>query len=181
MKVSLYVRESGTRKYTKANKKYYEPGTVFVLRYGSTWETVGEVKLIEAERARLNRSVRLLEGWQPAVKPKPNAASLMLDAAMDAYLSEICSSRKKKTHQAYTVALRYFYECVGNKPIKDITRGDLVKFSVFLREDKGQSPRSAVVGFLFATRNGRSALRCVASCRAVRGHRSKLSQIRRNT
>jgi len=73
---------------------------------------------------------------------KPKAASLMLDAAMDAYLSEICSSRKKKTHQAYTVALRYFYECVGNKPIKDITRGDLVKFSVFLREDKGQSPRS---------------------------------------
>lgn len=142
MKVSLYVRESGTRKYTKANKKYYAPGTVFVLRYGSTWETVGEVKLIEAERARLNRSVRLLEGWQPEIKPKPKAASLMLDAAMDAYLSEISSSRKKKTHQAYTVALRYFYECVGNKPIKDITRGDLVKFSVFLREDKGQSPRS---------------------------------------
>ena len=39
MKVSLYVREQGTRKITKANKKYYEPGTVFVLRYGSTWET----------------------------------------------------------------------------------------------------------------------------------------------
>ena len=96
MKVTLYIRQGGTRKYIKATKKFYEPGTVFVLRYGSTWETVGEVKLVEAERARLNRSVQLLGGWQPAVKPKPKPASLMLDAAMDAYLSEICSSRKKK-------------------------------------------------------------------------------------
>ena len=142
MKVSLYVRESGTRKYTKANKKYYEPGTVFVLRYGSTWETVGEVKLIEAERALLNRSVRLLEGWQPAVKTKPKPASLMLDAAMDAYLSEVKAGRKKKTHQAYDTAQRYFYKCIGNKPIKEITRGDLIRFAAWLREEKEQAARS---------------------------------------
>jgi integrase len=139
MKVSLYVREHSTRKYRKATPT--EPaGTVYVLRYGSTWETIGAQNWNDARVAELRKRAALLEGWRPKVAKKP--ASLMLDAAMDAYLSEIKSSRKKKTHQAYRVALKYFYESTGNKPIKEITRGDLVKFSVFLREDKGQSPRS---------------------------------------
>jgi integrase len=145
-KVSLYVREHSSRKYRKANKRFYEPGTVFVLRYGSTWETVGEVSLVEAERARLHKSVELLGGWRPqtkvkVAKPQPPQL-LLLDAAMDAYLSEIKGSRKKKTHQAYSVALRYFYESTENKPVKEINRGDLVKFAAFLRDDKEQAPRS---------------------------------------
>jgi integrase len=140
MKVSLYVREHSTRKYRKA--KSTEPaGTVYVLRYGGTWETIDAENWNDARVAQLRKSAALLESWRPKVDKKEQA-SLMLDAAMDSYLSEISSSRNKKTQQAYTVALRYFYECVGNKPIKDITRGDLVKFSVFLREDKEQSPRS---------------------------------------
>jgi len=140
MKVSLYVREHSTRKYRKA--KSTEPaGTVYVLRYGGTWETLDAKNWNDARVAQLRKEATLLEGWRPKVEKK-KPAGLMLDVAMDDYLSEISSSRKKKTHQAYTVALRYFYECVGNKSIKDITRGDLVKFSVFLREDKGQSPRS---------------------------------------
>lgn len=142
MKVSLYVRESGTRKYTKANKKYYKPGTVFVLRYGSTWETVGEVSFGDAERARLFKAGQLLDGWKPQAKPKPQPQELLLDAAMDQYLSEIKAGRKKKTYQAYDTALRYFYECIGNKPIKEITRGDLIRFAVWLREEKGQSART---------------------------------------
>ena len=140
MKVSLYVREHSTRKYRKA--KSTEPaGTVYVLRYGGTWETLDAENRNDARVAQLRKEAALLEGWRPKVEKK-KPAGLRLDAAVDAYLSEISSSRKKKTHQAYTVALRYFYECIGNKPIKDINRGDLVKFSVFLREDKGQSPRS---------------------------------------
>jgi integrase/recombinase XerD len=140
MKVSLNVREHVTRKYRKA--KSTEPaGTIYVLRYGGTWETLDAENWNDARVAQLRKEAALLKGWRPKVE-KRKPAGLMLDAATDAYLSEISSSRKKKTHQAYTVALRYFYECVGNKPIKDITRGDLVKFSVFLREDKEQSPRS---------------------------------------
>jgi integrase len=140
MKVSLYVREHSTRKYRKA--KSTEPaGTVYVLRYGGTWETLDAANWNDARVAQLRKEAALLEGWRPKVE-KRKPAGLMLDAAMDAYLSEILASRKKKTHQAYSVALRYFYECMGNKPIKNITRSDLVNFSVFLREDKGQSPRS---------------------------------------
>jgi integrase len=139
MKVSIYVRKHATRKYRKVTTAQPD-GTVYVLRYGSTWETIDATNWTEATIAQLKKKAALLEGWRPKATKKNT--SLMLDAAMDAYLTEICSSRKKKTHQAYTVALRYFYECVGNKPINEITRGDLVKFSVFLREEKEQSPRT---------------------------------------
>lgn len=67
----------------------------------------------------------------------------MIESAMHIYLSEIEAGRKKKTHQAYSVGLRYFRECVGNKAVKDIGRGDMLKFASFLRDQKNQSPGSA--------------------------------------
>jgi integrase len=142
-KVSLYVREHSTRMHKPANKRFYEPGTIFVLRYRNSWETLGEISHADAERARLNRSIQLLGGWTPEPEAKPAPAALMLENAMDTYLSEIETGRKKKTHQAYSVGLRYFRECVGNKPVKDIGRGDMLKFASFLRDEKNQSPRSA--------------------------------------
>ena len=142
MKVSLYVREHSSRKYRKATAK--EPmGTTYVLRYGSTWETTDAKNWTEANVAKLRRQTEFFQGWQPKPKVKTQGTTdLMLDAAIDAYLSEIKSGRKKKTHQAYRVALKYFYESTGNKPMKDIARGDLIKFSAFLRDDKEQAPRS---------------------------------------
>ncbi|HEY6372319.1 MAG TPA: hypothetical protein VIX37_17215 [Candidatus Sulfotelmatobacter sp.] len=146
MKVTLYVREHSSRKYTKATKKFYEPGTVFVLRYRSTWETIGAIPLADANRKLLTRSLELMNGVVPNPKPRPEPSVLMLDRAVDQYLDEVKNGRKKKTYQAYDVALRYFYECVGNKPIKDFGgetgRGDMLKFATFLRECKKQSARS---------------------------------------
>lgn len=66
----------------------------------------------------------------------------MLDKAKDVYLTQIEKGRKPKTFDAYNTSLRYFYECVGNKPMKDIERGDLLKFAAFLRDEKDQAPRS---------------------------------------
>ena len=63
-KVSLYVREHSTREHRPANKRFYEPETIFVLRYRNGWETLGEVSHADAERARLNRSIQLLGGWE---------------------------------------------------------------------------------------------------------------------
>jgi integrase/recombinase XerD len=142
MRVSLYVREHSTRKYRKAKGPTEPAGTVYVLRYGSTWETLDAENWNDARVAQLRKSAALLEGWRPKVEKK-KSAGLMLDAAMDAYLSEVKAGRKKKTHQAYSVALRYFYECIGNKPIKEISRGDLIRFVAWLRDEKGQSARSA--------------------------------------
>jgi hypothetical protein len=62
----------------------------------------------------------------------------MLDAAMDQYLGEIKDGRKKKTHQAYSVALRYFYQCIGNKTIC----GEDFKLAV------GKQKRRAVARFV---------------------------------
>jgi integrase/recombinase XerD len=142
MKVSLYVREHSSRKYRKASKN--EPmGTTYVLRYGSTWETIAATTAIEARIAMYNKQIEIAQGWKPAPKIKTQITTdLMLDAAIDGYLSEIKAGRKKKTHQAYRVALKYFYESTGNKPMKSIARGDLIKFSAFLRDDKEQAPRS---------------------------------------
>jgi integrase len=140
MKVSIYVRKHATRKYRKVTTAQPD-GTVYVLRYGSTWETINATNWTEAIIAQLKKKAALLEGWRPKVEKK-KPAGLMLDAAMDQYLSEVKAGRKKKTYQAYDTALRYFYECIGNKPIKEITRGDLIRFAAWLREEKENSPRS---------------------------------------
>jgi hypothetical protein len=126
MKVSLYVRESSTRKYTKAknNKSIIYPmGTIYVLCYRSTWETIDAKNWQEANVARLRKDIDLMQGWKPTPKARPEklVKVLPLDAAIDSYLAEIKSGRKKKTHQAYAVALKYFFESTSNKPIKNIT------------------------------------------------------------
>jgi len=59
-----------------------------------------------------------------------------------------------KTHQAYDVALRYFFEAVGNKSLEKIRRTDLLDFRVYLRDRQAQETRaewnkfSTVMGFL---------------------------------
>ena len=66
----------------------------------------------------------------------------MLQTAIDKYLVGIQAGRKKKTYQAYSVALRDLIEAVGNKELSMITRDDLLAFRVYLREGKKQEPRS---------------------------------------
>jgi integrase len=79
-----------------------------------------------------------------------------LRALADCYLKEVKATRKAKTSAAYRVALDYFIEAVGDKPVKEITRHDMLDFRVVLREDKKQSARSEwnkftnVMGFLKA-------------------------------
>lgn len=40
MRVSVYTRQHGTRKLLKAKSETYPPQTIFVLRYGTVWETL---------------------------------------------------------------------------------------------------------------------------------------------
>jgi integrase/recombinase XerD len=147
IKVSLYVRQHGTRRYTKVPKRnvpIYPPNTTFVLRYRSTWETHTVDNYAYATSKRIERELELLRGWRPTAKPTPEAAISvkMLDEAIDDYLEEIEAGRKPKTHSAYKTSLGYFFESTGNKPLNRITRTDLLDFVVFLREEKQQSDRS---------------------------------------
>ena len=144
MKVTLYTRDRGTRQYRKHNpKKLYPAGTIWVLRYGRTFKTIDAKNVAEATTQRIRRQMEIDGGWLPQRKAPKEPTILVLDAAKDKYLAEIKNGRKPKTHQAYSVALRYFYQCVGNKAMRDIDRGDLLKFAAYLRDEKDQAPRSA--------------------------------------
>jgi len=83
-KVSLYEREPITRRYRKINpKKDYPSTTTFVLRYGSTWETLKVNSVAAATAEKIQRELDLLKGWRPTAKPRTESASKikMLDAA----------------------------------------------------------------------------------------------------
>lgn len=112
-----------------------------MLRYGSGWETLDSTSLADATGKRIERELALHRGWTPTpTKRQPKA--LVLDVAIDQYLAEIKDGRKKKTYHAYDIALRYFYDCIGNKPLKEISRNDMLKFHAFLLDHKEQSSRS---------------------------------------
>jgi hypothetical protein len=136
MKVSLYVRQRGTREQKKHNPKKSYPldgSIIWVLRYGKAWETLDVKTLSEATMLRMRRQIELDGGWRPTTKVKQPTV-LMLDKAKDDYLAQIDKSRKPKTYDAYNTSLRYFYECIGNKALKDIDRGDMLNFAAFLRD-----------------------------------------------
>ncbi|HXY07958.1 MAG TPA: hypothetical protein VEI52_08895 [Terriglobales bacterium] len=76
-----------------------------MLRYGSGWETLGSTSLADATGKRIERELALHRGWTPT-PTKRQLKALMLDVAIEQYLAEIKDGRKKKTYQAYDIALR---------------------------------------------------------------------------
>jgi hypothetical protein len=87
MKVTLYTREHGSRRYQKHNpKKIYAARTIWVLRYGRTFETIKANSLSETTMLRIRRQMELDGGWRPQRMEKPETVTvLMLDKAKDAY------------------------------------------------------------------------------------------------
>lgn len=99
------------------------------------WETLDVKSLGEATTLRLRRQLELDGGWRPTTKVKEPTA-LMLDKAKDDYLAQIEKGKKPNTYKAYNTSLKYFYECLGNKALKDITRADMLNFAAFLGDEK---------------------------------------------
>jgi|SRR5580700_1902039 hypothetical protein len=118
MRVSLFIRERGIRRYRSTNPKtLYPGGTIYVLRYTPNgkriWETLptgtthhtAKVLAMEKECASLKG-----EAVTPALKPKPApvvkaeipAGTLMLDAAIDKYKESLTWRRRcEKTVNGY--------------------------------------------------------------------------------
>jgi len=65
-----------------------------------------------------------------------------ITAAITDFLDETKLMKKPKTWAAYSTALGYFQESCPKLYLEEIERGDLLKFSAFLRDQKEQSPRS---------------------------------------
>src|SRR5438445_5573225 len=62
--------------------------------------------------------------------------------AVTGFLDETKLTKKPKTLAAYRTALSYFTESCPKLYLEDLERKDLLKFSAFLRDEKGQAPRS---------------------------------------
>jgi integrase/recombinase XerD len=90
----------------------------------------------EAELSAINAGVPVL------AQTSDGDGRITLTAAVSAYLEEIKLTKKPKTLAAYSTALAYFQESCHKLYVSDIERKDMLKYSAFLRDEKGQSPRS---------------------------------------
>jgi hypothetical protein len=117
MKVSVYIREHRIRRLTKASiNRTYSDGTIFVLRYGTVWETLPSgTDFAHARIAAINKETALLQGKATIPEPKPRiSAPGALDVLLDQYLTETESLKSHKTWLAYKLTLTDFVrsDCV---------------------------------------------------------------------
>ena len=138
MKVSLYIRNHSTRKYELAKRRAYPMGTIFVLRYGSTWETLpANLNFTEATTAKMQKEIALFTGKEaPVPKSKPKNDVRTLDILIDIYLATGRAAEKnwrKHTLQCYTLALKLFRQSCTKTYLHEIDGDDLRRFKVYLR------------------------------------------------
>jgi integrase/recombinase XerD len=88
----------------------------------------------EAELAACNAGVPILAQTQDG--------KTLLTAAIADHLENIKLTKKPKTLAAYSTALAYFQKSCRKMYVSEIDRKDMLKYSAFLRDEKGQSPRS---------------------------------------
>jgi integrase/recombinase XerD len=74
--------------------------------------------------------------------PIADDSRLRLRAAVEDFLEDIQLSRQRKTWMGYCLSLKYFKECCSKTFVEDIERKDLLRFAVFLRDEKELSPRT---------------------------------------
>jgi hypothetical protein len=67
---------------------------------------------------------------------------LRLRAAKADFLEDIQLSRQRKTWLGYCLSLTYFVECCSKTYVEEIERKDLLRFVVFLRDEKELAPRT---------------------------------------
>lgn len=157
-KVSLYVREHGSRKHVLANpKSVYPLGTIYVIRYvrdgKRTWETLtncptfheAKVAVMRKETALLTKDSQDLNVWQKQYrdgKPAPAKApeevkpgELMLKAAIERYLENI-QLKSAKTSSGYEYTMNQFFDSCGQKPLGSVAKQDLINFVGFMRRQE---------------------------------------------
>jgi integrase/recombinase XerD len=100
---------------------------------------------IEAH-AEQQRQIQLLRnkalGIEVVPEPQDLGGKTVSESAAE-FLEEVRQRSRRKTYQQYSVALRYFQECCGDKQLSEIGRGDLLKLLAFMREEKKLSNRTA--------------------------------------
>lgn len=70
-----------------------------------------------------------------------NGHGVLIADAIHEFLEEKSLQRKKKTHMDYDTVLRYFQQSCTKRFLTDISRKDLLAFSVYCRDEMELSPR----------------------------------------
>jgi integrase/recombinase XerD len=139
--VTLYVRRSGTRAYERFTNRYQATGKdVFVIRYRENgkriWETLKATNPVDAQLEVVRRSYNVTEKPAPkpvAPKPAPRNPDFV-NGAIDKYIDNVRTLRSDKTARGYDYTLGEFYKAVGNKPMAEIAKQDLLTFIAHMRE-----------------------------------------------
>src|SRR5438445_9916652 len=148
-KVSLYVRQRGTRAYQPADPKgNYPMGMIFVLRYvrdgKRCWETLTGFQTYQSAKATaMRREIDFFTGEQNdppkpepvAIKPKPVVGpGLTLDMAIDRYVENV-KTKSARTAHGYSYTLKQFYQSCRSKTLSEVTKQDLYDFIGYLRRE----------------------------------------------
>lgn len=95
-----------------------------------------------ARRLRKEAELHALNNGVSVIPDNGDDRPRTVAKAMADFLEETELTKKPKTLAAYTTALNYFTESCPKLYLHDIDRHDLLKFAAFLRDEKGQAPRS---------------------------------------
>ena len=103
--------------------------------------SVGKDAAASARRLRKEAELNAVNNGAVIV-PESKDGPRSVAASVADYLDETKLTKKPKTLAAYSTALAYFVESCHKPNLEDIDRRDLLKFHVFLRDDKEQAARS---------------------------------------
>jgi len=95
-----------------------------------------------SRRQRKEAELNALNNGVAVVPDNGDNGHRAVAAAVAEFLEETKLTKKPKTLAAYTTALNYFTGSCPKVFLSDIERKDLLKFCAFLRDEKGQAPRS---------------------------------------
>lgn len=95
-----------------------------------------------ARRQRKEAELNAINNGVAVVAADDQNGHRSIAAAVADFLDETKLTKKPKTLAAYSTALSYFQQSCPKLCLDDVERGDLLKFSAFLRDQKKQSPRS---------------------------------------
>src|SRR5712692_720117 len=118
--------------------------------YLEWWERSKRIRLsvgkdaVDANARRLHKQAELnaVNNGVTVVPENGQNGHRSVAVAVTGFLDETKLTKKPKTLAAYSTALAYFQESCPKVYLGDIERGDLLRFSAFLRDEKEQSPRS---------------------------------------
>jgi integrase len=142
-KVTVYIREHSTRALRTATIKDDNPNAIFVLRFGTSWETLPKgTDFAHARIAAINKQTAFKRGEATIPTPKAREKSPgNLDVMIDEYLESIEEHRSHRTALAYALSLRAFYASCQLPTVADVTKDTLKNFVKAMKRE-GLADRS---------------------------------------